>query len=375
MALAAACATLFAGLGRASPDDEPPIEAPDSPYAAAFSPDGKWLAIASSKDKKGRVTLWDALDERPVRECEGELTDVRNLAFSPDGKLLFGAGFFDPKIHVWRVDDGKATASFDTKPGHIIGFALAGTADRFVHANAGELNGEGNSELYLRDAGTGAVLRTFCEDAPDRALKLHGVAISPNGKEIAAACTGDNFRGVAFFDAQFGGELRRLEYDKGFPLEVAYSPDGKLLACAGGDATPINPRAKSLSGDFRIYDLATSKIILQSSESDSDYFRTLAFSADGKRVYATASSPPQSKVMRGKLMPMHCAQVHCWESPDWKKAWTAVGEMGRPHLLAVHPDGGRVVVSEFDNLRRVNTDTGKFERTLILGPFAEARRK
>jgi WD40 repeat protein len=83
--------------------------------AAAFSPDGKLLAVARGGEQEGptgKVTLLDAVAGKKVRELTpGHLCGATDLAFSPDGKTLFSSGR-DTIVRAWRVADGKPVKDF-----------------------------------------------------------------------------------------------------------------------------------------------------------------------------------------------------------------------------------------------------------------------
>ena len=88
-------------------------------YAAAFSPDGKWLVTADNDGEKNQVKVWDAAKEELVR---GETPRVHRspvtcLAFSGDGtKLVSGA--LAEKDDVGQV--GKAVVwDFDRQHGQL----------------------------------------------------------------------------------------------------------------------------------------------------------------------------------------------------------------------------------------------------------------
>ncbi|KIF75613.1 hypothetical protein QR77_20295 [Streptomyces sp. 150FB] len=72
---------------------------PNSPlHGVAFSPDGKTLAIAGGAD----VALWDPADHKLRTTLVGNVENVINLSFSPDGRLL-ATHTYDGRIRLWKT--------------------------------------------------------------------------------------------------------------------------------------------------------------------------------------------------------------------------------------------------------------------------------
>jgi len=78
--------------------------------AAAYSADGKWLAVGRGGEVdglSGKITLLDPATGKKLKElAPGHMYGVTDIVFHPDGKHLLSAGR-DTCVKIWRLEDGK----------------------------------------------------------------------------------------------------------------------------------------------------------------------------------------------------------------------------------------------------------------------------
>ena len=197
-----------------------------------FSPDGKTLA--SSGNEGNYVLLWDVQTQQLVGEFTRHTSgSVWAVTFSPDGKLLLsGGGRGDEAIRVWDVQTQQPVGEL---MGHSdVTMDLAFSPDGTILASAGGWN---DKAVYLWD----------CE-AQERVGMLGGhpahigaIAFSPDGRFLASTVYWDDT--VHFWDIARQEEVGVLKghdaSDIGWNDQVAFSSDGKWLACGGENGVEL----------------------------------------------------------------------------------------------------------------------------------------
>ena len=168
------------------------------------------------------------------------------------------------KVTVWDVGQGKELLSFDAH--EILVSSVA-----FSHDGACIVSSGGDSLVKVWDSETGELLHTLEGDQD----YVQCVAVSPNGKRIASGGQG---RSIKIWDMDSGKELLAIQTRERV-LSLAFSPDGKLLAGAGLNFTPIRTAIgfwDSESGEF--------KMGLKSPRFPVNAIYSIAFSPDGTQL-------------------------------------------------------------------------------------------
>ena len=197
--------------------------------AVAFAPDGKTVATASDGDHT--IRLWDPASGRSARTIR--LPTAVNygsvaLTFVGVGKLVSGSGNrTDKALYLWDTATG---ATLRRIPGTAQN--LAASPDGRVVAGAGWAD-----DVRLIDSETGAeIWKAKAPDGP--------IAFSPDGNTLAVG-GGDGT--VRLFEAATGfergrfaghhsGRVGRTTFAAGVAA-LAFTPDGRTLVTGGGDTT------------------------------------------------------------------------------------------------------------------------------------------
>lgn len=164
------------------------------------------------------------------------------------------------------------------------------------------------------------------------------VAISPDGKRLAAACRSEV---VLFADIDVSeGQPVRLPTECDLLTHVEFSPDGKLLAASGGSPGQY--------GELRIFDVVDGKLLSTRRVGTDTLFRG-SFSPDSTAI-ALGGADGAAHIIPLKLdAPVQSIPLHS----DWV------------FDVAFTPDGKNIVTGGRDKSAKVaSVETGKLLRTI-----------
>jgi WD40 repeat protein/tRNA A-37 threonylcarbamoyl transferase component Bud32 len=299
-----------------------------------YSPDGRRFASAGASG----AVVWSAEDGRELFRLAGHQGVVYDVAWSHDGTRLATAGFDDHTVRVWDAATGRLlwTGAGDEDPAR----AVAWSRDDAMLCSTEQ---GGGVRLWDARAGTATILAELQSVAPMCAFGPGRVAVGTwtgevvvfdpatgarvsladqGGRlvpQLAFSARGDFFatvgddRTVRVWDAQSGGERRRLEGAREGLVSLAIAPDGRWLAAGdrGGvvliwdlesgrvlrtlaghqgavwslatDAAGTRLASAGDDGTTRIWDVATGRAIVALPGHERTVFVT-RFAPDGHHV-------------------------------------------------------------------------------------------
>ncbi len=282
----------------------------------AISPDGT-RCVTGDDDAVAR--LWSDSGELIATLLHGHR--VTRVRFHPGGDR-FATASRDGFVRLWEAGSG---APLGTLPcGTIVG--------DIAYDASGERLAAGCSDGSVRIFTAGATEPLVIHAHDKHHKRITAVALSPDGRFVATTSADGT---AALCDSRDGTRIETF-FTGSEPAEcIAFSPDGKLLACgATGHA-------------IRLWNTVTRTSTL--IKGHFGHITRFCFSPDG-RWLATAS---------------HDDNVIVWDTTDGRRVATMGGHDANVTDLAFSPDGKELATASSDRtIRRWWAETGELSRTL-----------
>ncbi len=395
----------------------------------AFPPDGKTV-ISAANDRLVRV--WDLATGKELHRI-GPGGEVESLAFripavygerlalviaavSKDGKLL-ATHFDEPTVELWEVATGKKVGSIPLGKFEVMGLAFAPNGKHLAIASLYGI-------VRVWDIDAGKLVREFGK-TPNVPYVLGGggaIVYAPDGKTLVSLVgegsgakldeeisNAKYWTSIKFWDPETGRELRTVTVAGfGGVVPPVFSPDGQLLAYAGGDceiglikadtgvvlhkwrlaerlggwptlafaadSTKLYSRLVGSGERIREWDVKTGKELRQLGDSPPvDDGPSLALTADGKMLSFGGSSIRFVDVASGEESGKELVSVSVNKDRATSiLAWVrpSGGHSGKLLFVSYAPDGKSLLTRDGHSLRWWDLATGKQVKQLAL-PFDE----
>ncbi len=192
---------------------------PSPAYAAAWSPDGKWLATG---DESARVFIWNAANGKKVRTIRDHIKGIQALSFNSASTMLISTGK-DDVINVYTLSDGKKTKSILGKGANFYGGLFVGKTNNILCGTLGKgamaLKSDGQALYALGGHGGQGVWEA---------------AMNPAGTLIASAGRDGT---VGIWSTKTKQRLNSLKGHTDWVVHVLFTQNGKYVITSSVDGT------------------------------------------------------------------------------------------------------------------------------------------
>ncbi len=276
---------------------------------AAFSPDGKTLAVAAvltaSNPGSGSIELWDVATGHIRTTFSDTGAAVSKVAYSSDGRTIASAGNHGT-VRLWDVASGQIRQTLDEPE--------PGTED-WLTAMAYSPDGQFVASVdAMWNVVTGQ--RTPIVPTFTNAMYKRCIAFSPDGTRLLVCIDGY----VDVLDVATGKVVVDYKGHRTVVSDAVFSPDGKTVASSSED------------GITQLWDPGTGQDLATLQDAGG----LAAFSPDGKHLVTGGSSGPK-----------------LWQVDSRAAVATLAGHSDRITSAAFSPDGKTVATSSLDKTVRL----------------------
>ena len=286
-------------------------------YSASFSPDGQRI-VTASWDRTARIWSVDGNGEPLV--LRGHKRPLYSAAWSPDGQRIVTASA-DKTARVWNADGSGEPSILRGHEGNVVWAAWSPDGKRIVTgawdktARVWSADGDGEPIILRHEA------------------NVNSAELSPDGRRIVTASQDNTAR---VWNADGTGEPLVLRGHQDEVDSAAFSPDGRSIVTASGDSTA---RVWNADGTGE-------PLVLRGHQGE---VGTAVFSHDSKRIL-TAASDKTARI---------------WNAEGVGKPLVLHGHRENASSVAFSPDGGSIVTASTDNTARVWNADGTGEPLVL----------
>jgi WD40 repeat protein/serine/threonine protein kinase len=301
--------------------------------AVACSPDGKLIVTAGGGNPfaanpgqsvaPGEAIVWDAATGKQIRVLRGHRDTLWDIAFSPGGNQLATCSA-DRTARLWDVATGRQLRVLQA-PGPLRSVAFRPDGQRLAA-------GCDDARVYFWDVATGEPARPLVASN----MPVWRVRYSPDSHWLATAASSTEGGDVRTWNAAELTPVAVLEGGRGGNADIAFSPDSRILAGAGGSG-------------ITLWEVPGGKLLRILAGHTGDV-HGVAFSADGRSL---ASAGVDTTVRQ-------------WSVASGLEEQVFRGHANIAGAVAFHPTGDRIVSGSDDGTARVWDVTSYLECNVVV---------